>query len=340
MYRRYFALTLIFLFTACGPAGVATTVPPLAATFTLTPILTPEPSGDGIHWTVHQSPVIDVGVTGSWNSALVGEPRVFKTDFGFDMIFVGQDGTLGGDSKISPFFGYALGMAHSPDGISWTEALGNPIISLTGSDFGMLWHGGVIRAAEYFVYYTVGTTLDGRIGQRIFLATSINGVDWVTGGEPVIDLGPVGSHDGYTLLAPTVIVEDDLFKMWYNGMDELGRMTINYATSPDGVAWTKFEGNPVVDLGPDTAAYYPAVIRVGEEYMMWFSSEGIRLATSPDGIAWTVSPDAVIEKGDAGEWSSEAIYEPSVYFDGRVFHMWFTGSSGPFMEKIGYATSP
>lgn len=32
--------------------------------------------------------------------------------------------------------------------------------------------------------------------------------------------------------------------------------------------------------------------------------------------------------------------EPSVYFDGRVFHMWFTGSSGSLLEKIGYATSP
>ena len=315
-----------------------TAIPPTSTPEPPTP--TPEPTGDGIHWTVHPDPVLNIGPEGSWDQTLVGEPRVFHTGDVFNMIFVGQDGTRASNGGISPFYGYSLGMATSADGLTWEKAEYNPILGLKGQEFGMLWHGGVLEQNGFFVYYILGSTRGGRVGQRIYLATSPDGQVWTPHPDPVIDLGPASSYDGYTLAASTVLVDEGIFKMWYNGIDAAGRMTINYATSPDGITWTKYESNPVIDLGPDTAAYYPSVLKVEDTYMMWYTSEGIRMATSADGIAWDIYPDPVLEIGPEGSWYGEAVLEPSVYFDGRVFHMWFTGSSGPFQEKIGYATSP
>ena len=134
--------------------------------------------------------------------------------------------------------------------------------------------------------------------------------------------------------------------MWYTALSESAGTSIAYATSADGIQWTKYEGNPVLS---QKGAYYPAVLNIEDTYMMWYSLPNtaddkhvaIFLATSTDGIQWTPHPDnPVLLRGQAGDWDSESVLEPSVYFDGRVFHMWFTGSAGPFQEKIGYATSP
>lgn len=323
--------------TATLPSPTATLVPP---TFT------PEPFGDGIHWTKHPgNPVLSVGADGDWDDTLVGEPRVLRTADGFYMIFVGFDGTQSG-GKFSPFYGYGLGAAISSDGLDWEKLSGDPMLSLAGQEFGMLWHGGVFEQAQYVTYYSLGSTRGGRTGTRIYRATSPDGQTWTPDPTPVIDLGTAGSYDDYDVYAPSILIEDGVYKMWYTALSESAGTSIAYATSADGIQWAKYEGNPVLS---QKGAYYPAVLNIEDTYMMWYSLPNtaddkhvaIFLATSTDGIQWTPHPDnPVLLRGQAGDWDSESVLEPSVYFDGRVFHMWFTGSAGPFQEKIGYATSP
>ena len=72
---------------------------------------------------------------------------------------------------------------------------------------------------------------------------------------------------------------------------------IGYATSPDGIAWTKSGTAAVLpNLGYDwdSTPYHPSVIYDGTVYHMWYSGcdysgstcqEGY--ATSPDGATWT-----------------------------------------------------
>lgn len=337
--------------TSTPPEATATPLPPTPAPPTLTPLPptstpTPEPTGDGVHWTKHPSnPVLDVGPESAWDDTLVGEPRVLWTENGYHMLFVGFDGTREGDG-YSPFYGYGLGVATSQDGVAWGRADGNPVLSLAGQGFGMLWHGGVIVQGEYTTYYSIGDTLGGRTGLRIYRATSPDGLTWTPDERPVIDLGAPGSYDDYDAFAPSVLLEDGVYKMWYTASQENVGLTIAYATSTDGITWVKEASNPVL---AEQGAYYPSVIKVGDTYMMWYSlpdreddgHTAIYLATSPDGIIWTPHPDnPVLTHGQEGEWDGKSVLEPSVYFDGRVYHMWFTGASGPFQEKIGYATSP
>lgn len=184
-----------------------------------TPTFTPEPTGDGINWTKHPyNPVLDVGAD------VVGEARVLLIDDGFHMIYVGQDGTQEGGS-ISPFYGYALGVATSANGKTWDKQESSPIIALTGTDFGMLWHASVFQEGDYYTYYSPGT-MGGRVGYRIYLATSSDGLTWTPGDAPVIDLGAPGSYDGVDVLAPFVLFDD-------------------------GISWTPHPNNPVLTPGEE-----------------------------------------------------------------------------------------
>ena len=257
------------------------------------------------------------------------------------MIYAGQDGTTDEAGGVSPFFGYGLGVATSGDGVAWDRAPLNPFITLGEGQYGMFWHGSSVVEGEFRSYYAIGDVIDDRSGYRIYGATSPDGETWTPGPDPIIDLGPLDSYDGSDALAPTILVEGGVHKMWYNAIDIAGKMTIAHATSADGVTWVKHEANPVVDLGPDAGPYYPTVLRMGDTYMMWFGgADGIHLATSPDGVTWAIGDVPVLTPGAEGDWDSDAVYEPMVLFDGQKFHMWFTGSAGPFVERIGYATSP
>jgi hypothetical protein len=78
--------------------------------------------------------------------------------------------------------------------------------------------------------------------------------------------------------------------MWYHSDSKIG-----YATSPDGIHWTKSASNPVLSLGWDGASVgLSTILLEGGVYKMWLTSgsvpagtRGIGYAESPDGIHWT-----------------------------------------------------
>jgi predicted GH43/DUF377 family glycosyl hydrolase len=100
------------------------------------------------------------------------------------------------------------------------------------------------------------------------------------------------------LLQPSVIYENGTYKMWFSAMNSGGVCSVYYATSTDGLSWTRYP-NPV--LSPGTGASWDAgsagvgaVIKVDSMYRMyyngWATSSGtwsVGLATSTDGINWT-----------------------------------------------------
>ena len=65
--------------------------------------------------------------------------------------------------------------------------------------------------------------------------------------------------------------------MWYTGTELFVQQTIGYATSPDGITWTKFNGNPLFDGSFTNPRSWtddflgPTVVYDGEQYSMWFS---------------------------------------------------------------------
>ena len=98
-----------------------------------------------------------------------------------------------------------------------------------------------------------------------------------------------------------------------------------------------------------THAKYPSVLRVGQQWMMWYNGRAddaftgsIGLATSSDGLKWTKANDGkpVFTHGGPGTSDETKVDHPAVlHFDGR-FHMWYTAGDLNSRYKIGYAVSP
>jgi len=216
---------------------------------------------------------------------------------------------------------------------------------------------------------------------RIGYATSLDGVIWIkyddpntvnpphAESDPVMNPGDPGSWDSVWILHPTVIFDGTTYHMWYMGWD--GNIPrIGYATSPDGINWTKYddlitvnppfaESDPVMNPGDpgswDVAAVFsPSVIYDGTSYHMWYSGgdslnsglpfpteSKIGYATSPNGITWTKFANPVLEAGaQGGAWDGIGVGDPDVVYDGTTYHMYYDGAGfdGVFRFRIGYAT--
>jgi predicted GH43/DUF377 family glycosyl hydrolase len=184
-------------------------------------------------------------------------------------------------------------------------------------------------------------------------ATSSDGLVWTRfANNPVMSPsepweGGAGNPTGE--VSPTsVLREKGLYRLWYHGFNG-GTRQVGYATSPDGVTWTKYAGNPVLSPGPSGAwdadsICEPVVVHVGPTYYMYYShcvgSGGIGLATSVDGVTWTKYAGNPVLSIAAG-WENAQIDWGGVYHDGERFHIWYLGRSTADTAgfSMGYASS-
>lgn len=211
----------------------------------------------------------------------------------------------------------------------------------------VLWSDGTYR----MWYAGSNATFTSAIGY----ATSTNGTAWtkeIT--NPVLENGDTGAWDDYSVSFPAVIQDGGGYKMWYTGTGPgpggIGSIRkIGMATSTDGIEWTKFASNPVLDVGPTGAwdagqVSVPTVARVGGGYHMWYSvgisgASGIGHATSPDGTTWTKDPANPVLPGGSGAWD-DIVYAPFVLYDGCFFQMFYSGcNNSTGICQIGYASS-
>jgi len=233
--------------------------------------------------------------------------------------------------------------------VTWDKHDGNPVLEVgaDGSwDDQMVGHPSVlIDGTTYRMWYAGQDGTHNRIGH----ATSPDGITWTKDAQnPVLDLGPAGSWDDYTVMFPTVVFNGSMFHMWYDGWDGGTIYLIGHATSPDGITWTKDTlNNPVLDVGPagswdDDVLFSPFVRFDDTIYHMWYSASdhsNVRIghATSPDGITWT--KDSLNPVLDVGWWDRPRVQSQCVINNGSTYHMWYSGG-GLFTWRIGHATSP
>ena len=192
---------------------------------------------------------------------------------------------------------------------------------------------------EWWMWYNGRT--DDRFTGSIGLATSKDGVRWTkqNNGDPVFDHGPRGTFDSTKVDHPAVLRFDGKFHVWYTAGDDSSRYTIGYATSPDGIHWTR-ENNARPVLGPgepgqfdDQVVLHPAVVRDDSGLLyMWYNGVGpqksfrVGHATSPDGVQWVRQNHGkpVLEPSVVGDFHEGYVYNVFAMLEEGQFHMWYS----------------
>jgi len=166
----------------------------------------------------------------------------------------------------------------------------------------------VQQAAGNYVMFYRGQSYADKLG-RVMRAVSSDGVNWKKTG---VVMTPSTAYEGDKIDPMAVMNEDGVFKMWYGGTAYGG--CANYATSEDGVNWTRYEGNPVLrktsgSWDNEGAGGQHTVIKDGDKYLMYYKGFGksapgwtyYGLAESNDGINWLKKGKAVIPDTSLGE---------------------------------------
>jgi len=165
----------------------------------------------------------------------------------------------------------------------------------------------------------------------------------------VLPTGPPGAADSLYARYPFVLRESDgTYKMWYSGHDGY-RNRMLYATSSDGILWTKH--GVIIDVL--TPPYYwdsvagQSVLKIGSTYHMWFSAgywsggpftfwAQIYHATSLDGVGWSVTGVALAPNQ---AWDIGLTGAPWVVLDQLgTYWLFFCGWDGS-NTRVGVATS-
>lgn len=236
-------------------------------------------------------------------------------------------------------------------GIAWTKYSGNPL-NLPG-----VWHvvyPWVIYDGQTFKMWYTGMTSPSS-ENRIYYADSPDGINWTTHGV-VLEKGEPGSWDDMNIAPAAVLFNGTTYKMWYVGVGSSASVwgMVGYATSSDGVSWTKYKANPVLVPGgnggwDDWNIGDMSVIFNGTHYMMWYSGQAVEdgifktgVATSVDGISWTKYHNNPVLVPEPSAWDNTHVFTGPVIYNGSCYEMWYTGiGPGPsFTGRIGLATSP
>ena len=185
--------------------------------------------------------------------------------------------------------------------------------------------------------------VDAKFSTGQLLLTNV-ATPWVkVSANPVF--GPGLRWDSDLVEMPSVLYESGGYKMWYSGCIN-SQCAIGYATSGDGISWTRFASNPVLvgnSASWDHSLGNPFVMHDGPVYRMWYAGIGyaavqIGYATSLDGTAWTrygTSPVNLIRQ----TWDAAEMTIPTVIKVGATFVMYFSGHPGSSVYSMGRATS-
>jgi predicted GH43/DUF377 family glycosyl hydrolase len=257
----------------------------------------------------------------------------------------------------STFSDVHIGYATSLDGINWEKYSGNPVLSPTSGTFdaGGLGTCAVIFDEGMYKMWYLGFPTNADDNWRIGYATSPDGINWTKQNQnnPVLDIGAAGEWDDHKVGHPAVIKDGSVYKMWFHGGRQPGAQgSIGYATSTDGINWTKYddpsttnppyaESDPVLNgdsgMWDETVVQQPNVILNNSLFEMWYagnigSTQSIGYATSSDGIEWAKHPSPVLTE-------TSFLLAPWVIYSNQVYRMWYTGLGVGNLWRINFAAS-
>lgn len=174
-------------------------------------------SSDGINWDRYEGNPVLRKTSNAWdNEGAGGQHTVIKINNKYCMYYKGY----GNQSPGWTFYG----MAESSDGIHWIKkgkilspdpSVGDTVIFRNLSAFKI--------DDTYCIMFTMADYLN------LYLASSKDGKNWVKNGLIFIHGQTPGGYDEKWSTSPSIIVETDRIRMWYEGGDPYGHVRILYA---------------------------------------------------------------------------------------------------------------
>lgn len=234
-------------------------------------------------------------------------------------------------------------MAQYPDtAAGWVKSRSGPVLG--GIDMGTCFDVFVLTENDTYRMY-----FSWRPKQSLAVVTSTDGTHW---SDPDVVLAPdlkTGWEDDLNRNA--VVRRDGVYHMWYSGQAR-GFTRIGYASSLDGLSWTRSSQKPV--LIPEYpweghSVMCPHVIWDEEAlvYKMWYSAgetyepDAIGYAVSTDGLNWQKHPANPIFTPDKSlDWEKDKVTACQVVKCADYYLMFYIGFADVHTARIGVARSP
>ncbi len=182
------------------------------------------------------------------------------------------------------------------DTLSWVKSQNNPILITNGNGWEEYFRNTFCYKDnnEYKLYYTAMHPNYMEVG----LATSIDGINWVKcPSNPVLERN-LQNWSSFRVKIGSVLKFDNTYYAFYYGDNQnlYADGSIGMATSSDGINWTQYANNPVINynmISPgDEGISNPQVIYKDDLFHMLFTRGGSyddwHYATSSDGINWSI----------------------------------------------------
>ncbi|MBQ6066284.1 MAG: hypothetical protein IJK89_05635 [Clostridia bacterium] len=240
-----------------------------------------------------------------------------------------------------------LAVAFSHDGIQWTapravlfpnptsgwEELVNRNCTLRVGGVWRMWYTGQAHGNSYIGY---AESDDGLTFRRM-------------SEEPV--LSPEYPFEGASVMNPSVLYENGLYRMWYSAGETYEPNVLCYAESEDGRNWRKSGENPILEKDPRNEYEQNRIggcqiiphPKLG--YLLFYigyrdiDTACICAAYSADGVTdfhrCKLNP---LVFPTPGEWDADSCYKPSALYDPATdrWRVWYNGRCGN-AEYIGLA---
>lgn len=235
-------------------------------------------------------PSLDIGQIGCFDDCGAMPSCIVEKDGEKFMFYTGWSKAV-----ITPFTFY-IGLFISKDnGLSYQRYSQAPVLGrsffdpyLTASPWV------IIENNKWKMWYVSGTgweiTNNGTETKHYYhikYAESTDGINWENNGIVCIDF----NSDEYAIARPTIMKEDNLYKMWYCYRGGLNKYRSGYAESHDGINWLRKDNLVGIDVSPSgwdsEMICYPCVLKdSGTEYLLYngndYGHTGIGIAKRID----------------------------------------------------------
>lgn len=295
-------------------------------------------AGTYLRWPVFtkyaSNPVVALGTGGAWDDKDVNNPNVVydSANSRWALNYSGYDGD--GSNVQDAGMAYATNLSGP-----WTKSASNPVMTSEAEDGIYTFKGGLVKKGSTWYHFygsDNGTTI------RLATATDLDGA-WTRQG--VVLEGTAAEWDANGVFDACVRLREDgtTFELWYGGSTDGTQATrqIGYATSSDGVTFTKSGDNPLFGYpawtsteGLGAPSVYVPPGKEGSEYLVTFDA-GRATTTTRRQLHQAISLDGggswrfrtlVLDSSAAG-WDNSQVFDSFILVDSGTMYLYYAGAN-------------